>query len=68
MLYKSNNQTEHIVTEKVKKKEIKAKEREKRERASFQNHEPQTFTLSIIMLREKYVPMIISYQKFYSPK
>lgn len=39
MLYKSNNQTEHIVTEKVKKKEIKAKERE--ERAS-ELSEPRT--------------------------
>lgn len=28
MLYKSNNQTEHIITEKAKKTEIKAKERE----------------------------------------
>lgn len=32
MLYKSNNQTEHIITEKAKKKEIKTKEKE---RASF---------------------------------
>lgn len=48
MRYKSNNQTEHIITEKAKKKEIKAKER-----ASFENPESQTFTLSIVRLRTK---------------
>lgn len=66
MLYKSNNQTEHIITEKAKKKEIKTKEKEK---ASFQNPKSQTFTLSIVRLRtKKYVPIIICYLKFYSPK
>lgn len=66
MLYISNNQTEHIITEKAKKKEIKAKEKE---RASFQNPKSQTFTLSIVRLRtKKYVPIIICYLKFYSPK
>lgn len=66
MRYKSNNQTGHIITEKAKKKEIKAKEKE---RASFENPESQTFTLSIVRLRtKKYVPIIVCYLKFYSPK